>query len=212
MNLSYNSTVLLLNVGVFTLPKRFCLASWAVSRYATKTAFIWRDYEKLRKTSSNECVTQLTFQPSTSRTQVSLQPTVLCQAYGNTERANNFKMSSTKLIYNIHFGRSSLCSRLIARMNLHFNHSISQNVRQNKEVGVLFIKTRGNYKTTLAIRHCHLPTSECRKCRLAMVKQYCAVFHKPIRDKSIDAGAITSPIITVADYHYVPHCNTTYRL
>jgi hypothetical protein len=28
-------------------------------------------------------------------------------------------------------------------MNLHFNYSISRNVRQNKEVGELFIKTKG---------------------------------------------------------------------
>jgi len=45
-----------------------------------------------------------------------------------------------------------------------------------------------------------------------MVKQRCVVFSNPTHHKSIDAAAITSPIITVPDYYYVPHRDTTHRL
>jgi len=41
---------------------------------------------------------------------------------------------------------SSLYSHLIARINLHVNYSISQNVKQSKVVGELFMETRDTWK------------------------------------------------------------------
>jgi hypothetical protein len=72
---------------------------------------------------------------------------------------------------------SRLYSHLIARINLHVNYSISQNVKQSKVVGELFIETRGTWKPHSLWNF--EASSDCIKCRLTIVKQRCALFCNP---------------------------------
>jgi hypothetical protein len=78
---------------------------------------------------------------------LSITTTPSCDVHRNKKRANNLKIRPTKLTHacnNTHIMEgSSLYSYLISRINLHFNYSISQNVKQSKVVGELFMETRG---------------------------------------------------------------------
>jgi hypothetical protein len=134
--LSYNSTVLLEHVGAFSFTLMFLLSIMSCLKIGYQRGIHLKRLRKITKNISQMSVYSGRYfnqvPPENKSRALPLHPTVRCQACGNTKRANNFKMSSTKLIYNIHFGRSSLYSHLLARMNLHFNHSISRNVRQNK--------------------------------------------------------------------------------